>query len=301
MSAKLQFGVRVNGEDYATALREAQAAEALGYDFIVLSDQPSSAGLEGWTLATAIAAQTSRVKLLHATLNIPWRYPPMLAKMGTALDAVSNGRFIFCLGGGSRLPFLVEEYTAYGIDVGTPAQRFERIRDFITLMRGLESGEPFSMKTAEYEVSGAVALPKPVNGHIPIWVGSWGPRLNRLIGRAADGWMRSRTWPNDLDEYAAMNAIIDTSAAKAGRDPEAIVRELNVGVVIAATEAELRNLGEGAGWMQGGNQGLVGTPEQVASQITGAIAAGASAFGLSFDQPDAVELFAKQVIPALER
>jgi alkanesulfonate monooxygenase SsuD/methylene tetrahydromethanopterin reductase-like flavin-dependent oxidoreductase (luciferase family) len=298
---KLQFGVRINGESYEGALREAQAAEALGYDFIVLSDQPSSPNLEGWTLATAIAAQTSRVRLLHATLNLPWRYAPMLAKMGTALDQVSNGRFIFCLGGGSRLPFLVEEYTAYGLDVGTPAQRYERIRDFITLMRGLETGEPFSMKTAEFEVIDAIALPKPAGGHIPIWVGSWGPRLNRLIGRVADGWMRSRSWPDDLDEYAAMNAIINSSASAAKRDPEAIVRELNAGVVIAATEAELRDLGEGNGWMQGGYQGLAGTPEQVADRLRAAITAGANAFGLSFESPDAVELFARQVIPALER
>jgi alkanesulfonate monooxygenase SsuD/methylene tetrahydromethanopterin reductase-like flavin-dependent oxidoreductase (luciferase family) len=298
---KLQFGVRVHGEDYTTALEEAKAAEALGYAFIVLSDQPSSANLEGWTLATALAAQTSRVKLLHATLNLPWRYAPMLAKMGTALDQISNGRFIFCLGGGSRLPFLVEEYTAYGLDVGTPAQRYERIRDFITLMRGLETGEPFSMKTEEFEIKDAVALPKSAAGHIPVWVGSWGPRLNRLIGRAADGWMRSRSWPDDLEEYAAMNAIIDASAATAGRDPGGIVRELNAGVVIAATEAELRDLGEGGGWMQGGYQGLAGTPEQVAAQLQSAIAAGANAFGLSFDRPEAVDLFARQVMPALQR
>jgi alkanesulfonate monooxygenase SsuD/methylene tetrahydromethanopterin reductase-like flavin-dependent oxidoreductase (luciferase family) len=157
--AKLQFGARIDGKDYQNALEEAQMAERLGFDFLVFADQPSSAELEGWTLATAIAANTSRVKLLHATLNLPWRYAPMLAKMGLALDHLSKGRFIFCLGGGSRLPFLVEEYRAYGLDVGTPAQRYERIRDFITLMRGLETGEPFSMKTAEFEVDGAVALP----------------------------------------------------------------------------------------------------------------------------------------------
>src|SRR5262249_4545177 len=162
-----------------------QHAEELGFDFLVFSDQPSSDQLEGWTLATAIAANTSQVKLLHATLNLPWRYAPMLAKMGMALDEISGGRYIFCLGGGSRLPFLVEGYEPCGLDVGTPAQRYDRIRDFITLLRGMETGEPFSMKTAEFEVKDAVALPKPASGHVPVWVGSWGPRLNKLIGRAA--------------------------------------------------------------------------------------------------------------------
>ncbi|MGE0056865.1 MAG: LLM class flavin-dependent oxidoreductase, partial [Dehalococcoidia bacterium] len=93
--AKLQFGVRIDGTDYENALEEAQMAEALGYDFLVFSDQPSSKELEGWTLATAIAANTTRVKLLHATLNLPWRYAPMLAKMGLALDHISKGRYIF--------------------------------------------------------------------------------------------------------------------------------------------------------------------------------------------------------------
>lgn len=301
MTRKLQFGVRINGEDYQQAVKEAQAAEALGYDLAVFGDQPSTPSLEGWTLATAIATQTSRIKLLHATLNIPWRYPPMLVKMGAALDQISSGRFIFCLGGGSRLPFLVEEYTAYGLDVGTPAQRYERILDFIRLARGLETGEPFSYKSFEYEVSGAVALPKPVSGRFPIWVGSLGPRMNRLIGREADGWMRSRSWPADYEEYAAMNAIIDSSAMAAGRDPDDITRELNAGVVIASTEAEVHTLGEGKGWMQGNYPGLAGTPEQIAAEMGKAIKAGANAFALSFDSPDSTALFAKSVIPALQQ
>ncbi len=300
MTAKLQFGVRINGEDYHTAVREAQAAEALGYDLAVLGDQPSTPNLEGMTLATAIATQTSKIKLLHATLNIPWRYPPMLVKMGAALDAISNGRFIFCLGGGSRLPFLVEEYESYGLDVGTPAQRYDRIRDFIRLARGLEKGEPFSYRSFEYEVKDAVALPRPVSGSFPIWVGSMGPRMNRLIGREADGWMRSRSWPEDYEEYAAMNAIIDKSAKAAGRDPGAIVRELNAGVAIAATEAELRELGEAKGWMQGNYPGLAGTPEQVAAEMQKAIGAGANAFALSFESQQATALFARSVIPALQ-
>lgn len=299
MAGNLLFGVRINGEDYATAVKETQTAEELGYDLAVFGDQPSTASLEGWTLATAIATQTTRIKLLHATLNIPWRYPPMLVKMAAALDQISNGRFIFCLGGGSRLPFLVEEYESYGIDVGTPAERYERIRDFIRLARGLETGEPFSYRSFEYEVKGAVALPKPVSGAFPIWVGSMGPRMNRLIGREADGWMRSRSWPDNLEEYAAMNSIIDDSAVAAGRDPGAIVRELNAGVVIAPTEAEVKELGEGKGWMQGNYPGLSGTPEQVVSQIRKAMEAGANAFALSFDSTAATELFAKQVIPAL--
>jgi len=301
MAGKLQFGVRINGEDYQTAVREAQTAEALGYDLAVFGDQPSTPNLEGMVLATAIATQTSRIKLLHATLNIPWRYPPMLVKMGAALDHISNGRFIFCLGGGSRLPFLVEEYESYGLDVGTPGERYERIRDFIRLARGLEKGEPFSYKSFEYETKGAVALPKPVNGSFPIWVGSMGPRMNRLIGREADGWMRSRSWPDNYDEYASMNAIIDESAKAAGRDPADIVRELNAGVVIAPTEAEVRALGEGKGWMQGNYPGLAGTPEQVAAEMQKAIDAGANAFALSFDGAEATELFAKQVIPALQQ
>jgi alkanesulfonate monooxygenase SsuD/methylene tetrahydromethanopterin reductase-like flavin-dependent oxidoreductase (luciferase family) len=296
----LQFGMRIDGTDYHNALDEAQAAEALGFDFLVFSDQPSSSQLEGWTLATAIAANTSRVKLLHATLNLPWRYAPMLVKMGLALDHVSGGRFIFCLGGGSRLPFLVEEYTTYGLDVGTPAERYERIRDFITLLRGMETGEPFSMKTAEFAVKGAVALPRPASGHVPVWVGSWGPRLNRLIGRAAEGWMRSRSWPDDMQEYAAMNSTIDASATAAGRDPDAIVRELNVSIAIATTEAELRDLGEKRGWLQG-YTGLAGTPEQVVTKLREAIAAGANAFGCSFENREAAELFAQQVAPSLQR
>jgi alkanesulfonate monooxygenase SsuD/methylene tetrahydromethanopterin reductase-like flavin-dependent oxidoreductase (luciferase family) len=91
-----------------------------------------------------------------------------------------------------------------------------------------------------YRLAGA--LPGPPRAHdISIWVGAFKPRMQRLIGRLADGW-----WPTvpalKPGDLAAGNAVIDAAAAQAGRDPRAIRRLLNLGggyVPSGETVAEL--------------------------------------------------------------
>ena len=100
----LQFGVRVRGDDFARAVELAQRADRLGFHRVVFGDQASSPMLEGWTLASAIAAKTERVRLMHGTLSLPWRYPPFLVKMAASLDVVSGGRLDLCLGPVGRCP-----------------------------------------------------------------------------------------------------------------------------------------------------------------------------------------------------
>ncbi|MDQ6741413.1 MAG: LLM class flavin-dependent oxidoreductase [Candidatus Dormibacteraeota bacterium] len=67
---------------------------------------------------------------------------------------------------------------------------------------------------------------------IGIWVGAYKPRMLRLVGRRADGWLPSLPYlkPGDL---ARGNSLIDAAAAAAGREPEQIRRLLNVAPVDA--------------------------------------------------------------------
>jgi hemerythrin-like domain-containing protein len=94
-----------------------------------------------------------------------------------------------------------------------------------------------------YRLAGALRGPAPVHD-ISLWVGAFKPRMLRLVGRLADGW-----WPTvpalKPGDLAAGNAVIDAAAARAGREPHAIRRLLNLGEVHAPardTAAELARL-----------------------------------------------------------
>ena len=292
---ELMIGTGVRGEDWDSAVEDAQTAEAQGFDFLRFADQAANRALEGWTLATAIAARTERVKVLHGTLNLPWRHPPFLAKMAAALDNVSHGRLILCLGAGGTLPFLLAEYQAYGVYIGTQPQRYANLRDFIITARGMWTHDSFSYESGLFQVKDAVCLPKPANGVIPIWIGAGGPSTQRLIGRLADGWMRNRGWPTSLDEFRGVNATIDAAAVAAGRDPGAIRRNVNGSVAIAASSGKLEAPPAAPA------TGVSGTPDQAIEQFREIIAAGADSFGLSFADNESRELFVREVLPVLRQ
>jgi alkanesulfonate monooxygenase SsuD/methylene tetrahydromethanopterin reductase-like flavin-dependent oxidoreductase (luciferase family) len=72
------------------------------------------------------------------------------------------------------------------------------------------------------------APPQPIG----IWVGAYGPRMLRMIGRKADGWVPSFGRVS-VDDLRAGQSTIDEAASAAGRDPSAIRRVLNIGGTIS--------------------------------------------------------------------
>src|SRR5690606_21697713 len=129
-----------------------------------------------------------------------------------------------------------------------------------------------------YRVAGAKRGPAPAHD-IGIWVGAYRPRMLRLIGRLADGWLPSLPYlSGGPAELAEMNAHIDAAAAAAGRDPRAIRRLLNV----AAPDP------------------LTGSPHQWAHQLADiALQYGISGLIHMRDDPRALEWFAREVAPAV--
>ena len=83
------------------------AAEAAGFDSVWLMDHlaapmaPEVDTLEGWTVASALAARTSTIRIGHLVLCDPFRHPALLAKMAASLDVISDGRLELGLGWGS--------------------------------------------------------------------------------------------------------------------------------------------------------------------------------------------------------
>ena len=81
----IRFGLNARGMSFARTVEIAKKAEAAGIENITFSDRPPETNLEGWTFATAVAAQTDRIRVTHSTLNVPYRYPALLFQCAQAL------------------------------------------------------------------------------------------------------------------------------------------------------------------------------------------------------------------------
>jgi len=211
-------------------------ADELGIDLIGIQDHPYQRRFyDVWILLTAIAMRTKRVSVFPDVANLPLRPPAMLAKAAASLDLLSNGRVELGLGAGG----LWEAIKAMGGPVRTPGESVSALEESIEVIRLVWSGgRGVRFDGKFYQLAGLNAGPVPAH-QIGIWLGAYKPRMLRLVGRAADGWVPSLGLfkPEDMTEA---NARVDDSAREAGRDPAAIRRVLNVAANLTAEEvAEL--------------------------------------------------------------
>ncbi len=217
-------------------LELAVRAEKLGIELIGIQDHPYQRRFyDTWTLLTAIAMRTERVTVFPDVANLPLRPPAMLAKAAASLDLLSNGRVELGLGAGG----FWDAIKAMGGSVRTPGEAVSALEEAIQVIRLVWSGgRGVRFDGKFYQLAGLNAGPLPAHP-IGIWLGAYKPRMLRLVGRAADGWVPSlgALKPEDM---AQAGARVDEAAREAGRDPAAIRRLLNVAADLSAEEvAEL--------------------------------------------------------------
>jgi alkanesulfonate monooxygenase SsuD/methylene tetrahydromethanopterin reductase-like flavin-dependent oxidoreductase (luciferase family) len=223
------FGISIHpaAADLARERALARYADAAGLDFISIQDHPYKGDfLETWTLLTALGTQTERIRLLPNVANLALRPPALLGKAAATLDLLTGGRVELGLGTGA----FWDAIASYGGPRRTPGEAVTALEEAIPLMRLLwqpfAPGEKVNVVGTHSQLYDAEPGPAPAHP-IPIWVGALGPRLLRVTGRLADGWIISspRFPPESL---APMHARIDAGAREAGRDPAAIRRWYNV-------------------------------------------------------------------------
>jgi alkanesulfonate monooxygenase SsuD/methylene tetrahydromethanopterin reductase-like flavin-dependent oxidoreductase (luciferase family) len=211
---------------------KADAADVAGIDLIGIQDHPYQHRFhDTWTLLSVIAARTSRVTVFPDVANLPLRPPAMLAKAAASLDLLSNGRVELGLGAGGFWPAI----KAMGGPARTAGESVSALEEAIEVIRLCwTGGRGLKFDGRFYQLAGLNAGPVPAHA-IGIWLGAYRPRMLRLIGRAADGWVPSLGYltPEQLGEAGAR---IDDAAREAGRDPSAIRRVLNVGADLTAED-----------------------------------------------------------------
>lgn len=227
----LQFGISIDPRAAAfdAALEHARLADEQGLDLITVMDHPYNVRLfDTWTLMTALALNTDRVRIAANVLSLPLRPPAVLAKQAATLDVMSNGRLEMGLGAGAYW----DGISAIGGPRRTPGEAYQAFEDALMIMRGMwdNAGKSFSYAGDVYQVTGV--RPGPVPAHrIPIWVGARGPRMLRLLGRMADGLFTSYNYESP-DHLNFTNQHIDEGTEQAGRVTTEVRRGYNLMGVI---------------------------------------------------------------------
>ena len=180
MSRPLRVGVQLPEVErevrWPEYLALARAAEAVGFDSIWLGDhllyrddgRPERGPWDAWTLLAALAGVTERVVLGPLVACLAFHPPGLIARMASAIDEISGGRFVLGVGSGWN----EAEFRAFGLPFDQRASRF--IEGF-EIVRRLVAGEHVTSEGTFWQVEDAVLLPPPART-IPIMLGTSGPR-----------------------------------------------------------------------------------------------------------------------------
>jgi alkanesulfonate monooxygenase SsuD/methylene tetrahydromethanopterin reductase-like flavin-dependent oxidoreductase (luciferase family) len=309
-AGRVKFGIYLPqvGFGYDELRARAQLCEALGIGSLWLMDHlyppelPDVPSFEAWTLATALLAQTTRLRVGHLVLSATFRHPALLAKMATSLDVVSAGRLELGIGSGSYAP----EHERAGIAFGPARERAGLLRDTLEILTRSFRAPRCDFAGERFRVRDLPNLPPPVQrAGPPIHVGGAGERFTLpLVARYADVW-NCPTYA--LGELARKRDALAAACAAIGRDPASIEHSLEAVLVLGADARQVadahalaRRRFAGPGWgLDAG--GLVGTPDQVIERIAAMVADGIRSFiFFTHDRaaPATLELLAERVLPA---
>jgi alkanesulfonate monooxygenase SsuD/methylene tetrahydromethanopterin reductase-like flavin-dependent oxidoreductase (luciferase family) len=224
------FG-RPNGQPpaptWASIRDQAMAAEAAGFDLVVLEDAllyPGDDGADGvWeavSMAAAVAAATSTIGVGHAVMNSPYRAPALTAKIASTLDEIAGGRYTFGLGLGNT----PDDYPAFGIDADP---RYSRFAEAIQIIHGLLHGERVDFEGKYYRAHGAERVLRGPRPSPPIAIAAGKPRAMRLVARYADEW---NWWTSSADtaELRELVAEMERACEEVDRDPASLRRSLDI-------------------------------------------------------------------------
>ena len=191
--------------------------------FYPIFSDPAGPCLEGWTTLTALAQATERLRVGVLVTGIHYRHPAVLANMASALDIVSGGRLEFGIGAGWN----EEESDAYGIELGSIKERFDRFEEACEVLKGLLTQETTTFDGEFYQLKDARNEPKgPQQPHPPFCIGGSGEkRTLRITAKYADHWNFVGGPP---EEFARKRAVLAAHCADIGRDPKEITLSAHV-------------------------------------------------------------------------
>ncbi|ASW84201.1 LLM class F420-dependent oxidoreductase [Mycobacterium intracellulare] len=268
---------------------------------------------EAWSLMSAYAATTSRIKLGQMCTAMSYRNPVYLAKVAATADIISGGRIQMGIGGG----WYEHEWRAYGYGFPSAGVRLGRLDEGVQIMRDAWRDGKVSFDGKHYQVDGAIVAPKPLQDNgIPLWIAGGGEKVTlRIAARYA----QYTNFTPEPAAFAHKSQVLAGHCREVGTDFDAIVRSVNVNAVVGPSEADVKDrlqrvrgrmadyVGEAAAdAMIAGTSGpdsATGTPEQVVERLMKLRDLGCDYAICYFPEAaydrSGIELFEREVIPAL--
>jgi F420-dependent oxidoreductase-like protein len=206
----LNLGYWGAGNDPAN-LALAKQADELGYAVVWAAE---AYGSDAVTVLSWIAAQTSRIDVGAAVLQIPARTPAMTAMTAATLDTLSGGRFR--LGLGVSGPQVSEGWhgVRFAAPLGRTREYVEIVRRALRRERLKYEGEHFTLPLPDGPGKALRLTVRPARKHIPLYLAAIGPKNLALTGEIADGWLPVFFSPAHAGEQLA---LIRAGAEAAGR------------------------------------------------------------------------------------
>jgi probable F420-dependent oxidoreductase len=179
-----RFGGGASATDTATKFAEhARRLEGLGYDTLLMPDHFEREWFAAGPALTAAACATTTLRVGTTLYCNNFRHPALLAREAATVDVFSDGRLEFGIGAGYYLP----EYSQTGITLPTPRDRVDRLREALSVIKGLWSDNPFTFIGKHYTITDMEGWPKPLQKpHPPVQVGGGGKRMLTLAAQQAD-------------------------------------------------------------------------------------------------------------------
>ena len=246
-------------------LAMARRAEELGFDTLWLGDHllyryPDGSARgpwEAWTMLSALAASTSRIRLGPLVAATAFHAPAMLAKMAATVDEVSGGRLVLGLGAGWN----ETEFRAFGFPFDHRVDRFE---EAFTIIRTLLRDGAVDFDGRYFQARDCELLPRPARpGGPPLLIGSRGERMLRIALPHVDAW---NVWFTDTQNSPAgvppLRDLVDGICREVGRDPASVERTVAVQVRLTGGRGRV-----GGDYGKSDVEPLAGTPETIADGL----------------------------------
>ncbi|MEM2761054.1 MAG: LLM class F420-dependent oxidoreductase [Nitrososphaerales archaeon] len=283
-------------KQFEMAKHVALTAEKLGYSSIWAYDHfiphysyaplETKPMLECYTLLSALATVTKKVKIGQVVTCNSYRHPSLLAKIGSTLDVISNGRLELGMGAG----WYEEEYTAYGYPYPKDIVRLEQLDEALQIIKSMWTSVRTTFSGKHYMVNGAICNPKPLQKPYPkIMVGGSGEKvLLRIAAEHADRYNHPFGTPDELKRKIE---VLKEHCKSINRDHTEIEKSVLIRVIVANSDNEVKhiirkvkNKGETIEEYLDRTNGktAAGTPEQVIADLNKYIQNGVTHFILHF-------------------
>jgi F420-dependent oxidoreductase-like protein len=261
---------------------------------IAMAGPPEEPFMEGWTILSALAAVTKRIRLATLVSSVHYRNPAHLAKIAAGVDQISRGRLTFGIGAG----WFEAEYRQYGWDFPPkPATRIAQMEEAIKLILALWAEPRTTFHGKWFHAENAILEPKPVQKpHPPLMIGGGGEQLTlRAVARYANACNVGGTPDQVRHKFEVLRRHCETQK----RNYDEIERTNVIGFVLARDEAALaakrQRLEVPAQFT-----GFAGTVAQVTDLVGKYQDAGSQLLISSAwrNDPETLELLAADVMPA---